>query len=298
MDRIAAMTMFTRIVETGSLSGAASSLALSRATVSVTLRQLEEHLGVRLLHRTTRRMTLTPEGVVYYARAGELLAALDACDQLFQGARGGRLSIDVPTRIARRMIIPALPDLFARHPGLEVTIGGSDRPIDLLEKGVDAVIRVGPLGASSHIARPLGVLRQINCAAPDYLARYGRPMSVADLEHHRVVGYGASFAKRESWDYVVDGVSRQRLVPTSVMVDNAESYIAAALAGLGIIQIPAYDVSHHIESGALVEVLADLRPPSLPVTLLYPSRRQVPARLRQFSEWVATLFQKHGMFDC
>lgn len=300
MDRFGLMTVFVRVAETGNFTRAAESLAVSRATVSVSVRQLEELLGARLLHRTTRRVSLTGEGQLYYERAREVLAKLEASEQLFQNSRPkvtGRLSIDVPTRIARRVLIPALSDFLARHPGLDVQLGASDRNIDLVEKGVDAVVRVGPLRDSSHIARALGSLVQINCASPRYLARYGEPKTPADLDQHLVVAYGSDPTSSHFWDYVEHGKLTSRPVRSTVSVDNAETYVAACLADLGLIQIPAYDVRHHLESGALVAILPRHVAPALPISLVYPSRRQLPARLRAFSEWIVTLFARHGMLD-
>jgi DNA-binding transcriptional LysR family regulator len=294
------MTTFARVADTRSFTKAAASLGVSRATVSVAISQLEDSLGVRLLHRTTRSVSLTPEGLVYIERAREVLSKLDATEQLFRGAKpriSGRLSIDVPTRIARRVIIPALPEFLARNPGLEVHLGASDRTINLVEKGVDAVVRVGPLRDSSHIARPLGFLAQINCASPRYLARYGQPNSLDDLSSHLVVAYAPNFIGTASWDYVTGGEERSQPVRSILAVDNAETYVAACLAGLGMIQVPAYDVRHHIESGALVAVLPRFTASALPISLVYPSRKQVPQRLERFATWVAALFERHRMLD-
>lgn len=300
MDRFAAMTVFARVVETSSFTKAAESLGVSRATVSVSIQQLEDRLGVRLLHRTTRRVSLTNEGLLYHERVREVLTKLEVTEQLFQSAEprvSGRLSIDVPTRIARRVIIPALPEFLARHPGIEIHLGASDRTIHLVEKGIDAVVRVGPLRNSSHIARPLGFLAQINCASPRYLARYGQPTNLEELGQHLVVNYAPRFTGSASWDYVVRGEEMSRSMRSVVTVDNAETYIAACLAGLGMIQIPAYDVRHHLESGALVSVLPRFVASALPISLVYPSRKQLPKRLETFATWIATLFARHGMLD-
>ena len=300
MDRLSLMTTFTRVAETGSFTKAAGTLRVSRATVSVAIQQLEEQLGARLVHRTTRSVSLTPEGQVYLERAREILIRVEAADQLFRDRSprvSGRLSIDVPTRIARRVIVPALPEFLARNPGLEVHLGASDRTINLVEKGVDAVIRVGPLKDTSHIARSLGYLAQLNCASPSYIARFGQPRDLENLTEHLVVAYAPSFSGTSSWDYTSGKEERSIPVRSVVAVDNAETYIAACLAGLGIIQVPAYDVRHHLESGALVPVLPRFTAAPLPIALLYPSRRQVPARLEAFATWVSELFLRQGMLD-
>ncbi|MBN9168052.1 MAG: LysR family transcriptional regulator [Myxococcales bacterium] len=243
-------------------------------------------------------MSLTSEGLLYHEKARDVLAKLDATEQLFREAQprvSGRLSIDAPTRIARRVLIPALPELLARHPDLEIHLGASDRTINLVEKGVDAVLRVGPLRDSSHIARPLGLLAQSNCASPRYLARYGQPTTLEELDDHLVVTYAPNLSGSGTWDYVVDGEARSRPMRSAVAVDNAETYVAAGLSGLGLIQIPAYDVRHHFESGALVSVMPQHQAPALPISLVYPSRKQVPQRLQLFATWAAALFERHGM---
>jgi DNA-binding transcriptional LysR family regulator len=190
-----------------------------------------------------------------------------------------------------------LPELLARHPGLQLHLGASDRTVNLVEKGVDAVIRVGRLRDSSHIARPLGALAQINCATPGYLARHGQPAALEDLGSHVVVSYAPALSGGGSWDYVADGQERSVPVRSVVAVDNAETYIAACLAGLGLIQIPAYDVRHHLESGALVSVMPRYVAPALPIAIVYPSRKQVPQRLKTFATWAAALFARHGMLE-
>lgn len=295
------MTTFARVAETGSFTKAAISLGVSRATVSVALQQLEDHLGVRLVHRTTRRVSLTPEGHHYLEHVREVLRKLEVAESLFQGSGprvSGRLSIDVPTRIARRVIIPALPDFLVKNPGVEVCLGASDRMINLLDKGVDAVVRVGGLRDSSLVVRPLGLLKQVNCASPSYVSHFGLPASLAELRaHHLVVAYAPSLIGAATWDYMVGSEERSVPMRSTLTVDNAESYVAAALAGLGIIQVPAYDVRHHIESGALVPILPRFTAAALPISLLYPSKRHVPARLEVFATWVAAVFARQGMLD-
>lgn len=298
MDRFSLMSTFARVAEARSFTKAAHSLGVSRATVSLSIQELEEHLGARLLHRTTRSVSLTSEGQLYYEHARELLTKLDAADALFRRRAAhvtGRLVIDAPSRIARRVLVPALPEFLARHPDLELHLGASDRAVDLVATGVDAVIRVGPRKDSGHIVRALGSLRQVTCGSPRYLSRAGHPLQLEDLNQHRFVAYGLPRRGETTFDYVEDGVERTLAVRTSISVDNAETYIAAALAGLGLIQIPAYDVRHHLDSGALVEVLPRHLAPPLPIALVYPSRRQVPARLQVFEAWLEALFAQRGV---
>jgi LysR family transcriptional regulator for bpeEF and oprC len=300
MDRIQRMEVFVRVAELGSFAKTADSMAMSRAAVSVAIRQLEAHVGARLLHRTTRRVQLTAEGIRFHERCLRVLAELGEAEELFRTTKTGAtgtLSIDVPTRIARRVIIPALGEFLAQNPGLNVHLGASDRAVNLIERGVDAVIRVGSRRDSSLVARALGSLAQVNCASPSYLARHGQPVRLGDLDRHRIVDYSPNFSRTPEWDYLEDGRVRSRKVRSTVSVDNAETYIACCLAGLGLIQIPVYDVRHHLESGALVAVMPRYVPPALPIALVYPSRRQVPPRVQLFAAWATALFARHGMLS-
>lgn len=298
MDRIKALDVFVRIVESGSFSRAAESTALPRSTVSAVIGQLERELGVRLLHRTTRQLSLTPDGMALLDRARQLLAEVEEIENLFhsQGhAIKGRLKIDVPSRIATRIIVPALPDFFKRYPDLELALGATDRTIDLVQEGVDCAIRVGDSAASSLIARPLGQFEIINCASPAYLARFGVPQTPDDLAHHWAVNYASTtLATPMPWEYRVDGILRTVAMPSHVTVNQADIYIACAVAGMGLIQIPAYDVRHHLRAGELQEVLPQWRADPMPVTALYPHRRYLSPRVRVFIEWMhglmATLY--------
>jgi len=299
VDRFHLMDIFVRVAEAGSFTRAAEGLGVSRSSVSTAVQQLETHLGVRLLHRTTRRVTLTTEGEVYHRRCLAVLSEIEATEQLVMATSeglSGTLSLDAPTRIAHRIIIPALPEFLSRHPGLAVRLGASDRSIDLLEHGVDAVVRVGVLPDSSLVARPIGSLVQVNCASPSYLSERGTPETLDDLDEHVVVHYSPGFSDSPEWDFVADGESRARPMRSIVTVDSAEAYVACCLAGLGLIQVPAYDVQEHIQARELVTVLGQLAPPPLPVSIVFPTRKHVPSRVREFADWVATLFERQGLF--
>ena len=296
MDRLAAMEIFLRVVEAGSFGRAADSLGLPRSTVSLRIRALEAHLGTRLLHRTTRRMRLTLDGEAFRARAERLLADLAETEALFRPpgeAPRGRLRIDVPGRIGRHLIAPALPDFLARYPGITLEIGVTDRPVNLVAEGVDVAVRVGPLAESGLVARRLGALRQASCAAPAYLARHGLPASPEALvaAGHLAVGYGVPQDGRgAALDFLgPDGVPMTVRLPVVVAVDDAETYLACCRAGLGLIQLPAYDARPLLQAGLLVEVLPDWPPPPMPITLLYPARRHLSRRLRAFTGWFGTL---------
>lgn len=293
MDRIDLLQVFLRVAETGSFTRAADRLGLPRATISTAVQQLETRLGSRLLHRTTRRVSLTPDGEVMLERARALVADMEDIEQQFLPAHGhvsGRLKVDVPSRIARRLIAPALPGFFERFPGIELELGSSDRAVDLVLEGVDCALRVGPLASSSLVARPLGHFTLINCASPAYLARHGTPRTPMDLPQHLAVNYASPTSGRAApWEWQRDGETHTLRMRSQVAANNAETYIACALAGLGLIQIPLYDVREHLAAGELVEVLPDARAEPLPVHLVYPHRRNLSRRMQTFAGWLEAL---------
>lgn len=290
MDRIKALNVFVNVVDSGSFTRAAELTALPRSTVSAVVGQLERELGVRLLHRTTRQLGLTPDGMALLERARQLLVEVQEIENLFRGegrALKGRLKIDVPSRIATRIIVPALPDFCERYPDLELMLGATDRTIDLVQEGVDCAIRVGASEANSLIARPLGQFAIVNCASPAYLARFGTPRTPEDLAGHWAVNYAATMLdKPTSWEYRADGELRTIAMQSHVTVNQADIYIACAVAGLGLIQVPAYDVRHHLLAGELQEVLPQWRADPMPVTALYPHRRYLSPKVRIFIEWM------------
>ena len=299
MDRLDRYRVFIEVAELGSFIKAANKLELPRASVSAAIQRLEAQIGVRLLHRTTRQVRPTADGEQFLERVRPLVAELETVDQLFQGSQRqvvGRLSVDVPSRIARRVVAPALPGFLRRHPRMQLVLGSTDRAIDLVQEGVDCAVRIGLLHDSSLVVRPLGYIGLVNCASPSYLREHGEPLAADDLPHgHWAVGYASPRTGRSvPWEYRqdTDGV-RTLEVPSRVVVNNAESYIACCLAGLGLIQIPRFDVQHLLDQGDLVEVMPDSRAAPMPVSLLYPHRRQRSRRLEVFQDWFETLMRPH-----
>lgn len=299
MDRLDRYRIFMQVAEMGSFIKAAHALDLPRATVSAAVQQLEEQVGARLLHRTTRQVSLTADGAQLLERVRPLLAEAEDVEQMFQARTRqatGRLHVDVPSRIARRLLAPALPAFMRRHPGLQLVLGSSDRAIDLVQEGVDCAVRVGTLHDSSLVVRPLGRIALINCASPAYLREHGLPEQPRDLLHgHWSVGYASPRTGRElPWEWSgtngTDG-PQTLAVPSRVVTNNAESYIACCRAGLGLIQIPRYDVQHLLDTGELVEVLPAHRAAPMPVALLYPHRRQRSRRLAVFIDWFEALMR-------
>jgi DNA-binding transcriptional LysR family regulator len=297
MDRIDHLRVFVRIAACRSFVQAADQLGLPRATVSLAMQQLETRLGARLLNRTTRRVGLTQDGEALLERAAALIADMEDIEQQFRPAAGravGRLRVDVPSRIARRLIAPALPELLSLHPELQVELGSSDRAVDLVHEGVDCALRIGPLAASSLVARPLGEIELINCASPAYLGRHGTPRGPQDLAAHEVVDYVSPTSGRSApWEWVADGQTHTAQPRSRVSANNAETYIACALAGLGLIQIPAFDVQHHLHSGELVALMPEARAAPMPVHLVYPHRKHLSRRLQAFMLWLQALMRPH-----
>ncbi len=290
MDRIEAMQTFTRVVERGSFAQAASDLGLPRSRTSEAVQQLERHLGVRLLARTTRKVTLTAEGEDYYRRCLAILSAIDDADAAAtQTVPVGTLRIDIHSRFAQRYLLPGLPDFLERYPNIRLHIGEGDRLIDLVAEGVDCAIRVGKPADSGLVGRKLGVLAEGTFASPAYLARHGVPRSPDDLEGHRMIGFVSSATRAVMpLEFQVGSGTRMVSVPVSVTVSAAATNATLAQLGLGLVQVPRYRVAQELETGALVEVLADHPPTSTPVYLLYPEGRQLSPRVRIFIEWAST----------
>ncbi len=291
MDRLDQFRIFIRVAHAGGFTAAAEQLGLPRPTVSLAVQQLENRLGARLFNRTTRRISLTRDGEILLERASSLVSDSEELDTLFKPNAhelNGRLRVELPSRLARRLVAPALPDFLERHPALQIDLGSSDRTVDLVQDAVDCALRVGELASSSLVSRPLGHFKMINCASPSYLARYGMPRHPLDLMHHCTVGYWPPSSSRAAlWEWHEEGKARAQAFAATVCANNAETYIACCLAGLGLIQIPAYDVQEHLENGELQEVLLDWPAPSMPVQLVYPHRRHLSRRVQVFGQWLA-----------
>ncbi|MFM0551840.1 LysR family transcriptional regulator [Paraburkholderia sediminicola] len=294
MDHLQAMKVFARVAQLGSFTKAAEQMQLPRPTVSNAIQYLESHLRVRLLQRTTRRVALTPEGAAYHERCVQVLADIDDAEALFAdvatGPRGV-IRVDLPERLALHVVIPALPDFFARYPDIRVVLSATDRMIDLIEDGVDCAVRVGSMGDTTLVARRIGEFEQVNCASRGYIEKYGLPRTPADLDDHVAVGFFSSRSGRDlDWEYMEQGELKTLAMRSAVSVNSAHAYIGCCLAGLGMIQGPVGSVDAPLfESGELVEVLKDWKAPPLPVSGVFPHGRHLAPRVRIFVDWVAEL---------
>ena len=292
MDRLASLELFTRIVDRRSFTAAAADMKISRPVATAAIGALERRLGTRLLQRTTRHVAPTVEGEVYYRRCLAILAELEAADRDAGGAVAGLLRVDAAGNLVRTMLLPALPDFLARHPALTVHLGEGERFVDLVREGVDCVIRAGELADSDMIVRRLGVMEEITCASPGYLARHGVPHSPDALAGHVMVGFVSSRTGQVlPLEFVRDGRTIMADLPARILVGGADTSVAAAKQGLGLIQAPRYRFTEDLASGALVEVLADFPPTPTPVSILYPPGRQLSLRVRVFVDWLVEVLE-------
>lgn len=298
MDRVHAMQVFLRVVESRSFVRAAETLGLPASSVTAIIKRLEKHLQIRLLNRSTRNLSLTPEGERYLYRCREILDLIDDTESSLHGSAErphGRLRVDVPGGIAHALIMPQLGQFQQRYPDVYLMIGVNDRQVDLIQEGVDCVIRTGSLHSSALVARRLGELRWITCAAPSYLEEKGIPEGLEDLPLHRAVHYFSSTTRRVSeLNFAEDGSSVSVTVPGSVAVNETGLYIKVGLDGGGLMQLAEILVADQLRTGELVEVLADRRPAPVPVSLFYPHQRFLSPAMRAFADWTAELFSTVG----
>lgn len=301
MDRFNAMRVFTRIVELGGFAKAADSLHLPRASATILVKQLEAHLGVQLLQRTTRQVTPTLDGKAYYQRCISLLADLEDTEAVFSSKRiepQGILRIDIPVGFGRIIVIPALPEFSARYPHIELEIGMSDRSVQLIREGVDCVVRLGPSTDDSLVARPLIRIPQVTCASREYLARNGIPQTLEDLEQHQVIEYmSASSGRRYGLEFQLGDAVHEMNLRKSLSINSADGYLAACEAGYGLVQTPRYHIVEQLQRGTLLEVLSEFRPPAMALMALYPPHRQMSRRVRVFIDWLVELCARHNLLD-
>ncbi|MFR0691984.1 LysR substrate-binding domain-containing protein [Enterobacterales bacterium AE_CKDN230030158-1A_HGKHYDSX7] len=295
MDRLQAMQVYTRIVELKAFGKAADSLQLPRASVTQLIQQLETHLGVQLLRRTTRQVSVTADGQAYYERCVRLLEDLEEAENCFTDSPDnprGKLRVDLPSSLGRLVVIPALPAFCRRYPQIDLELSLNDRQVDLVREGVDCVLRAGELPDSSLVGRRIAELEQLTCVSRSYVEEFGLPEHPERLDGHLAVNYqSASSGRIFDLEFRFDGQLRPQRLPGRITVNNADAYIAACRAGFGLIQAPRYHLREGLANGELVEVLRAWQLPPLPVSVLHPVRRQMSRRLRVFSDWLADLFE-------
>jgi LysR family transcriptional regulator for bpeEF and oprC len=291
------MDIFRWVADLGSFSRAADRLDLSRAAVTAHIAGLENRLGVRLLNRTTRKLALTDDGAAYLDHVRRVLADVEEVESVLAAGRSlprGVLRVDLPVSIGRQFVVPALPRFAAQYPELRVVAVLEDRRVDLIEAGIDAALRIGPLEDSSLVARRVYEADFVACASPDYLAIHGTPQTPADLARHNCLGlYVVSRGQVLDWVFEKDG-ERVTFTPGGTLsISNAEALLDAAVAGAGIVMMFDMTASRWLASGALRPVLQDWqRRDRYPISLVYPQNRHLSAKVRVFADFVAGLFPR------
>ncbi len=297
MDRFNAMQAFRAVAELGNLTAAAKRLNLSKSVVSKQIAALEQHLGVRLLNRTTRRVRLTDAGQHYHERCAHILGELEDLEGAMQAVHEqptGQLRVTVPVSFGQRHLAPLLPGFLAAYPGINVDITLDDRHIDLVAAGMDAAVRISELGDSSLIARRLGACEGWIAAAPDYLARNGTPLEPQDLAHHNCLVY--AYAPHASEWAFTDAARRPQRVAVSgnLRANNGETLIQAAVQGTGIIRVPDFLAADAVDDGRLERVLSAYGTDNPGIYIVYPYTRHVSARLRAFIDYLSNAFRGNG----
>lgn len=282
------LNIFIQVVEQGSFSKAADVLQIHRPTVSKAIQQIEHDLGVKLIHRTTRKLNITAEGDEFYHHARHVLAEVNDMMASFSPTLPprGRLRLDVPLALAHAILIPNLKHFQSLYPDIDVVLVSSDKKTDLIAEGVDCLVRLGELQNSSFISRRLGDIRMVTCAAPSYLQQHGRPETLADLGQHRAINFFSEHSRDVmEWKFIKDGNVVSLRPAGNMLVDNSDILLSCGLAGLGIIQATFDALAPHIASGALEEVLPQYPSVSKPVSVMYPDRRYLSPKVRVFIDW-------------
>ena len=300
MDRLLAMQAFVRVVEAGTFTKAADSLAIPKPTVTRLVQTLEAHLQTKLLNRTTRRVTVTADGAAYYDRVVRVLGDVEDIESGMTRAKTnprGRLRIDVGASVAQTLIVPALPDFHRRYPDIQIDLGVSDRKVDLVGENIDCAVRGGEVADQSLVARRIGDFHLIACASPDYLNRHGVPQHPRDIENgHVVVNYFDHRTGRPKPFAFTKGAERIEVDARHMLsVNDSNANFVAALSGIGIVRTPTYMAQPYIEAGQLRPLLLDWCTDSIPVHIVFPPNRHMSTRLRVFVDWVAELFAKSDL---
>lgn len=302
MDQLNAMRAFVRVVEVGTFTRAAELLDLPKPTVTKLIQQLEGHLHAQLLNRTTRRVTVTMDGAAYYERALRVLGEIDELDQSMtssQARPSGRLRIDVSASFATDIILPALPGFHARYPEIQIDMGLSDRPADLIGENLDLAVRAGEIDDQSLIARRIGEMMLITCATPGYLDKHGTPLHPRDLEDgHLAIGYrraGTSRIMPFTFASAKETIEIQGNYVVSL--NDGTGYVAAGLAGMGVMQVPTFMAMAHIAADRLVPILTNWCTKPKPLHIIYPPNRHLSNKVRVFVDWLAELFARNELLQ-
>lgn len=298
MDQLGAIRAFVRVVEAGSFAKAADTMGAPRSTVSKLVQDLETSLSIKLLERTTRSVTVTPEGVGYYERAIRLIADFDDMNSEATGGRlatKGKLRVDVGGSFANAILIPRLPEFYALYPEIELHLGVTERQADIVEEGIDCVIRAGDLPSASLVAKRLCSVEIVTCATPPYLEKHGIPVSPSDLErdHFFVQYFFARSLKPAPVRLIKDDKKIEIFSPIKLSTSDATAHLHGILAGLGIGQTFEFMARPHIARGDLVPIMKDWAPPRYPVHIARPAGRFPSVKYQVFVDWVAAVFSAY-----
>ena len=300
MDKFSAMQAFVRVVEAGTFTKAADSIGMPKATVTRLIQTLAKELDTKLLNRTPRKVTVTADGAAYYERAGRLLGDIEELESSMSRAKAsprGRLKVDIPASLGMAVIIPALPDFYARYPDIQIELGVSDRPVDIITENVDCVIRGGEITDQSLVARRIGEFYLMSCASPAYLKRHGRPKHPTELENnHKLIRYASPRnGKMYSFEYYRDGETITLDGRHLLSVNDSRAGVVAALAGLGVLHQASCMKQHHISGGELEPLFTEWCGGAVPLHVVYPPNRHLSNKVRVFVDWIAELFSKHDL---
>ncbi len=296
MDQLQAMRVFKRVAERGSFGQAADELDISRAAASGHVAALEKHLGVRLLNRTTRRVSLTAEGAEYLRRCRRILDEIEDAEETLRGARSrpqGLLRVDVPVAFGRYLLLPALPEFTRRYPAIDLDIRLNDRVVDLVAERVDVALRVGNLQQSGLVARRVAQINVVACASPTYLADHGEPKTPDDLRQHRLLATTPAGGGTPDWSFPAPYTSRRLKLHFAMLFNAAEAPVIAAAAGLGITRTVDLLVADYVARGELKLILNDFVVPGPPMSLVYPSAGHQSPKVRVFSDFAADIMRRY-----
>ncbi|HBS5782981.1 LysR family transcriptional regulator [Klebsiella aerogenes] len=298
MDKLASMQVYVCVVDTHSFARAAEVLGLPRSTVSRVIKELESWLGIQLLQRTTRKLSVTADGRRYYDESKRLLADIATMESSFPGRSAqpkGRFKVGMPQSLARHCIIPRLPAFLRQYPELELLLCSSDNVEDIIQEGYDCVIRTGRIEDSTTlVARPLANFRWVVLASSDYIAAHGKPYNVDSLERHYAVGYlNHRTGRTTDWFFTLDDGDVAIRMKETLIVDDTDAYIQAGIQGVGLIRVASYLVAPYLQSGALVLCMENLSC-DLPLSLVYPQNRYLPSSVRAFYDWSRAVLHQHG----
>lgn len=302
MDQLSCMRVFARVVEHGSFVRAAESLDLPKASATTAVADLEKRLGVRLLHRTTRRLALTDEGGAFYQTCVRVLEQLAEAEDALSGTRlapRGRLRASVPNSFVHQQFFPALPRFLAEYPELELELVITDRAVNLVEEGIDCAVRAVAIpDDSTLIARRLTPVRRVTCASPEYVRARGMPASIVELERHDCIRFiSPSTSRTTEWTFEKDGERVQFMPRGRLGVTSLEGAVAAAVAGIGIAQVSDVLALPELRAGVLQPLLTDWVSHAPAVAVVYPSHRYLTAKVKAFSNFVAELLPEEGWWE-